>query len=442
MGADMKRSVILAVFSSMVFGIFPVVQFLYAQTESESGEQATEVAPCHYALSDDALTCTPTCYNDQNGQYAWFRILKNASRLKFQGWVESGLYVNSHGIKSAYDTDGLIDNSGNGPMYPQGLRTTNYNMNQLWASLAREIDCKNGLDWGFRTDFVYGMSAGDIQSNGDDSFDSGWGNGDYDFGFFQLYGEVGYKKLSAKYGKFGTPLGWESVPSWDNFFYSHSYCYSIEPTTHTGVLVDYRLTDRLKLVGGWTAGMESGFTNRYNDKAILAGLELRLRQNANIYYYMTQGRMKNGLEPDNTNRFDGGLDTDYFIHSLCFEWNPAEKFTHTLQYNLSNLNEIGGDSASAYGVSNCLLYTFDDRWSVGLRAEWFRDNGVLAYENAANDSINTDILQVTYGLNYNPTDWLRIRPEIRYDRAFKNEIFATGTKKEQITGGFAVLIGF
>jgi hypothetical protein len=371
-----------------------------------------------------------------------FRLFRDGTRLQFTGWVESGLYTNAHGATSKYGPNGagLLDNSGNGPNFGSGLRTTNYNMNQLWGRLAREMDCQNGLDWGFQADLVYGMNGYDVQCG--DSFDHGWGQGDYGLGFHQLYGELGYKRLSALYGKFGTPIGWEETASWENFFYSHSYCYNIEPVTHTGVLVRYQLTDGFKLTGGWTAGMESGFANRYGDQSYIAGLELALTEKSTLYYCINQGTLKNGLDANGFSRFASGLDSDYFIQSLCFEWLPTKKLTYICQYNLCDMNEINGDHVSAYGINNHLIYAIDDKWGIGFRAEWLRDNGVLAYEDALGNNKNSDYLQLTLGLNFNPSENLRFRPEIRYDHAFKNPVFAYGTKHEQFSGGFAVLYGF
>jgi len=385
----------------------------------------------------------PSCRSKGNAEDSPFRLFRDGSRLKFEGWVESGLFTNAHGATSKYgpDGEGLLDNSGNGPNFGAGLRTTDYNMNQLWGRFIREMNCENGLDWGLRADLLYGMNGYGVQS--EDSFDSGWGKGDYGLGFHQLYAEMGYKKLTALYGKFGTPIGWESTPSWDNFFYTHSYCFNIEPCTHTGVLLSYQLIDELKLVGGWSAGMESGFANRYGDQSVIAGLELALTEKCTLYYYMTQGKLKNGLDAKGFDRFSSGLDTNYFIQSLCFEWLPTEKWTYEFQYNLNNLNEFGGgDRVSAYGINHHLIYKINDKWGVGLRAEWLRDNGVLAYEDMFGNSNNSDYVELTLGVNFNPTERLRIRPEIRYDHAYKNPIFAYGTKNEQFSGGFAVLYGF
>ncbi len=385
-------------------------------------------------------TCLPDCGLEED-----FRLFRKGSRLKFSGFVDSGLHTNAFGATTRYfpDGDGMDYNSGNGPVFMPAQSSTSFGMRQLFGSLEREMDCSNGLDWGFRSDIMYGTWGYDIQSYGDETFDYGWGQGDYGFGIFQLYGEVGYGRLSAKYGKFGTPIGLESTDSWDNFFDSRSLIFNLEPTTHTGALAAFELTDNLTLSGGWTAGIDSGFTNRYRDNALLAGLDWTLSDKSSAYYYISTGRLENGFDKDGDPRFDPGIThTDYFIHSLVFEHALTERLTWAVQYNLTNYNASNGERASAYGINNHLICRFNDKWALGLRAEWMRDNGILAYENAAGDSVNSDYLELTLGLNFNPTEHLRIRPEIRYDHSYKNAIFNYGTKYEQLSGGFAVLYGF
>ena len=416
-------------------GLKPIMHSEYASPEQETRLSPVPAYSELPVYSDELETWGCQSYPDcGTSGCSTGGFFGNGSRFRFSGWVESGLYTNAHGATSLYSPtgDGLLRNSGNGPNFGPGLRTTDYNMNQLWGRFAREMDSTRGLDWGLRADLVYGMNGYGVQC--EDAFDNGWGRGDYGFGFHQLYGEIGYKNLTARYGKFGTPIGWEETASWDNFFYTHSYCFNIEPCTHTGAMVYYRVTDGLKLAGGWTAGMENSFSNRYGDQSLIAGLELEVTKNSTLYYYMTQGRMNDS--------FGGGYVTDFFNQSVCFEWNPTDRWTYVLQYNLNNLNEFGGGRLSAYGINNHLIYHFCDKWGLGLRAEWLRDNGVLAYEDAQGNNNDSDYLELTLGLNFNPSEHVRIRPEIRYDHAFKNAIFAHGTKNEQFSGGFAVLVGF
>jgi Putative beta-barrel porin-2, OmpL-like. bbp2 len=56
--------------------------------------------------------------------------------------------------------------------------------------------------------------------------------------------------IQAKIGIFDTVVGYESANSIDNPNYSRSRGYSIEPTTHTGVLLSYKVSDALSVNAG------------------------------------------------------------------------------------------------------------------------------------------------------------------------------------------------
>jgi hypothetical protein len=74
-----------------------------------------------------------------------------------------------------------------------------------------------------------------------------------------------------------------------------------------------------------------------------------------------------------------------------------------------------------------LQYTINDKWSAGLRGEWFRDNNGILVSNLEQFSANTfanagtpvsfpgDFFEITAGLNWKPNANLVVRPEIRYD---------------------------
>ena len=56
--------------------------------------------------------------------------------------------------------------------------------------------------------------------------------------------------LQAKIGVFDTIVGYESANSIDNPNYSRSRGYSIEPTSHTGLLLSYKVSDALSVTAG------------------------------------------------------------------------------------------------------------------------------------------------------------------------------------------------
>ena len=328
------------------------------------------------------------------------------------GWVEMGIYGNSHG------------NRDNGPMHTDSNRRTDFLMNQLYFYGEKELDTRRGFDWGARADFAYGVDSGSKQTFGDETFDYNWGTNRHGYGMsaYQLYGTLGYKDLSVKAGKFYTPVGWEGSASKDNFFYTHSYCYWTEAATHMGVVADYNLTDRLTLSAGWVTANDSSFKNPNRNKAVLAGFTYALTDNANVYYNINAGK-----------QFHDNL--DYFIQSLVLEWDVTKRFTYVMQYNLRNDNWRGGASTSTYGINNHLLYKLNDQWTAGMRVEWLRDNADYIFAPG-------DYYGLTWGLNWNPCKNVSIRPEVRYDWCNGATPFADGKRSDQISGGCGVVVSF
>ena len=340
------------------------------------------------------------------------------SPFTFGGWVEMGVYTNSHGSKE------------NGPMYTDSNRRTDFLMNQLYFYGEKELNTRRGFDWGARADFAYGVDSGSKQTFGDETFDYNWGTNRHGYGMsaYQLYGTLGYKDLSVKAGKFYTPVGWEGSASKDNFFYSHSYCYWIEPATHMGVLADYNLTDRLTLSAGWTTGTDSSFANPNGNSTALAGFTYSLADNVTVYYWFNGGR-----------QFDLFTEARYnhFVQSLCFEWEMSKRSAYVFQYNLHTDKELGGVKTSTYGINNHFLYRLNDRWGAGMRVEWLRDNADYIFAPG-------DYYGLTFGLNWDPCKNVSIRPEVRYDwcRGAEATPFADGTKSDQISAGFGVVLSF
>ena len=348
--------------------------------------------------------------------------------------------TNSHGT-----TRNGGDYGGNGPMHVYGNQRNDFTLQQIYMYGEKELDASHGFDWGFRTDFMYGNDGQGSQSSGDQSFDYDWGSNRHGYGLscYQLMGSVGYKNLTVRGGKFITPIGWEGVAAKDNFFYSHSYCYWIEPSTHVGILGDYAVNDRLTVTGGWTAGHENGFANRFNDSGYIAGLSYALTSKANIIYYVTQGDTNNGQYNDGT--WVWGVPTvdrsNYYIQSFVFEWKPTNCFTYMMQYNLRNDACYFNDGTpvgrtSAYGINNHFLYQLTEKVGVGARVELLRDNGGFVTNNPAN------YFEITYGINWNPNRHWSIRPEVRFDWADNGKPFADGEKSSQVTGGLGMLYIF
>lgn len=325
------------------------------------------------------------------------------SNLDFGGWLAWGFFDNDFGI------DG-----------PQGNVPLGFNnigedlvLNQAWLYAAKEAKTGNGLDWGFRCDFLFGVDGPDTTAFGDGSWDTSWQTSNqYGFAMPQLYGEVALGDTLVKVGHFYTIIGYEVVQAPDNFFYSHAYTmYYNEPFTHTGVLAQTPVTDKLDFYYGWTAGWDTGFDNRNDGSVFLGGLSWAPSDDFSIFYATTYG------DPgDNPN---GSSDT--YMHSIVIDMILTENLEWVFQSDFqSRVSAVSG--GKSYGINNYLFYTLTDKLTAGMRYEWFRDGR----DNRGLAGASEHFHDLALGLNIRCGDNILIKPEVRYDWVDPDNAFGVG----------------
>ncbi|GAB4149644.1 MAG: hypothetical protein Tsb009_24000 [Planctomycetaceae bacterium] len=297
-------------------------------------------------------------------------IEDNCTGITIGGWSQWGYHSQSNGLFNNHDG--------------------NYNLHQQWFYAEKLANGKNGFDWGFRADVMYGVDAADTQAFGNNpgrwDFQNGFDHGIYGWALPQLYAELAMGDWSVKIGHFYTLVGYEVVTAPDNFFYSHAYTmFNSEPFTHTGVLVTYDAGNDVTVYGGWTAGWDTGFDRFNNGSNFIGGVSTPVGDDATFTYITTLG--------------DFGARGSGYSHSLVLDMNVTENFNWVVQSDLVNTNG-GGDHQ--YSLNQYFIYSISDCFGVGMRAEWWKNGGASQYE-------------VTWGLNYRPYKNVVIRPEIRHD---------------------------
>lgn len=291
-----------------------------------------------------------------------------------------------------------------------------FNTHQMWLYAEKVADGSEGLDWGFRADVMYGIDAGDTQAFGNTpgewDFVNGWDRGaGYGWAMPQLYAEVAKGDWSIKAGHFFTLVGYEVVPSPDNFFYSHAYTmYNSEPFTHTGALATYNASDDVTVYGGWTSGWDTGFDQFGDGSNFLGGFSVSLTEDATYTYILTAGNM--------------GARGDGYSHSNVVDLTLTDKLNYVIQSDLVSLRVPGGGHNDEVGLNQYLIYTVSDRIGVGARLEWwksdagFNHGGLSATPGRVSgpvDGGSTSYYAATLGVNIRPCANLVIRPEWRYD---------------------------
>lgn len=375
---------------------------------------------------------------------------KKKSLWNFGGNVEVGVYGNSHGSGNDYfhGGPGRTNASTWDPMSANSwllgpARQTGVQMNQAWLFFEKELDTSKGFDIGGRidvlygTDSVYGGSRGlDLDKHGDP-----WGEGDYMLTLPQLYAELGYRNFSVKLGKFGTPIGYEGVYASDRFFYSASYAFEPAPTSQTGALGTWNVSDSFSVFAGISCGFDedgnSSFFHDVDGGAALFGFDYDINKCWSIGYGGMLGKRNNAWGVP-------GVDRDFYYHSLIIKYVPNACWDYTFEWFLENSRTEGvvpgtggfriNEGVYTYGIHQQLVRKLNNRWAVGFRGEWAQYDRVNGWKDA-------NLCELTFGANWTPCKNLLIRPEVRYDFSDRR-VFDDDSKKDQFGAGMSAIVKF
>lgn len=369
---------------------------------------------------------------DPNGS----KIMKDYG-LTVGGWASAGITYNSVSP----------ENNFNGPV-TFADRSGEFQLNQLNFFIERAVNTEgDSFDIGGRFDVMFGTDAFFTQAYGVPAFDvnsglakkgSHWDQNlmsddirFYDFALPQAYLEtfipVG-NGLTVKAGHFYTPIGYETVPSPDNFFNTHAYTMQFgEPFTHTGFLGNYTVDENWSVVGGVvtgsaTGGWDGGWDRQLGNWSGIAGA--------------TWASEETGTSINATGTYGATSEQSsqtWAMYSIVLQQKIDDKARMVVQHDHGYANGVlfGNEFKDTewYGINTHFYYDINDELTAGLRAEWFRDqNGfrVCSPARTAATCAAGSYYEVSAGVNWKPYNWLNVRPNVRYDWADGARPFGDG----------------
>ena len=398
--------------------------------------------------------------------------------IEIGGWMNGGATFNPSHSQYGY----------NGPV-TFGDRANQAQFNQFNMFLKRDV-VSSGKSWdlGFRADFMFGTDAIFTQAYGNPTSDpTTWNShstrGDWDLNilntgrnygvalpqaYLELYAPIA-NGLTVKAGHFYTPIGYESVPAPNNFFYSHAYTMQYgEPFTHTGVLTHYNVDKNIvfmsgAITGSGTGGWDGNFNRNMSNWGGIGGLT-----------YTTDDK-RSSLNIAGTGSHQSARNNAFWgMYSVVAKHMITPKTHFILQHDhgyADNVKDSAGTLGQAqwFGINTHLYQDVLHDLSIGVRGEWFRDRDgfrvsapgrISAGTNGGTGDLHSfavhggqalalgapaDYYAVTIGANWKPAKRLKIdtkalqqfnvRPNIRYDRAdsLTAQAWAPfGGKKDQV----------
>lgn len=326
-------------------------------------------------------------------------LLENGWRV--YGWTQ-GSYTTSSVSRSTLPVP-FID------------RANEFSLNQNWLHVEKTVDTsKSEFQLGGAVDLILpGTDARFSISRG--LLDEQTRRGDiYPIDLFQAYVDVfapnvGPQGTTFRFGKFATLIGYETVQAISTPFASRSYNFQYNPFTHTGAVAFTPLNDNWSVANGLVMGNDTFF-----DPAS------RLTYINQLKWAPKEGKSSVALNTSITNpRYDAAEAFAFYnTYNLLFTHQVADGVQYAMDATFSHMDAFPGvGSANWYGFANYLLYDVTDCLQSKVRFEMFEDSKGVRTGNAGLYTA------VTYGLTWQPLNWLAVMPEVRYDHASKGRPF-------------------
>ncbi len=368
------------------------------------------------------------------------------NNLKIGGWLNTGITYNATDPGDRF----------NGPI-TFGDRSAELQMNQLNLFVQRSVATEgSSWDFGGRFDVMYGSDAVFTQAYGVPAFELGTGQpldrGTWDLditsnsrfysfaipqAYLEAYIPIG-NGLNVKAGHFYTPIGYETVPAPDNFFYTHAYTMQYgEPFTHTGIMANYTIDKNWAVMGGAvtgsaTGGWDGGWDQQLGNWAGLMGATWTSNSKATSFNISGTYGARSEISDD-----------DWSMYSAVLKHNITDKMHLVLQHDHGFADGLAVNGrlqdTEWYGINTHLTYDIQDNLVAGIRGEWFRDDDgvrVCAPGRTAARCAAGSFYAVTAGVTWKPVKWLNLRPNVRYDWVDSNapvgsQPFDGGNQKDQ-----------
>jgi hypothetical protein len=257
--------------------------------------------------------------------------------------------------------------NANLPPYAFGgpTKADGFNLNVVKISLEKPIDVADPWAAGYKVDLLAGPDA--------NAFASQSSGLPADFAVKQAYVALHTpllpNGLDFKVGVWDTIIGYEVFESGNNPNFTRSYGYTMEPTTHTGVLISYQVCEAFAV----NLGIANTFGPRINERAPsesyktwMGSFTLTAPTNASFLAGSTlTGCIINGF-----NSATGGNETSYYGGATVN--TPVTGLKAGLAFDYM---DVHGRSGETWCLGAYVAFQATEKLSFYGRTEYLRDRG-------------------------------------------------------------------
>jgi len=393
-----------------------------------------------FPSSDWSYGGSPTIGESDGNVYPLSTAINGAkSRTKIYGWVEPTVNGSTSSSRNAPETNDIYSNRlelGQAVLYVE----------QLPDSVQRDH-----VDWGYHLTAFFGTDYRSTTNKGYFSAQLLKDNRQYGFDPVLEYVDVYFPHvalgMNLRVGRFISIPGIEAQLTPNNYMFSHSLLYSVDPFTDTGALATIQVTPQLVVQAGISASHDVAPWT-VDAKASFMGCLSYTAKSVNDNFYVCANGINDGEYAFNNIQM---YDTTWY-HKFNKNWHMATETWWMYQRDVPSANgpimpEVGTNGANcAPGLLRCFA------------PEWAMEN-YLNRQLSAHDylSFRSDFLNDKKGQRTGYTGryvegtvswnhWIgstvQLRPEVRFDHAMDRAAYDKGTRSNQFTAASDVVFHF
>lgn len=367
---------------------------------------------------------------DTNGYPLMTAINGAKTRSKIYGWVEPTVNYSTSSSRNAPVANDVYSNR--------------FEMAQLVLYAERLPDSvqRDHVDWGYHLTALYGSDY--RYTTGKGYLSGQWLKDQHEYGFdptleyIDVYIPQVAQGMNIRVGRYISVPGIEAQLAPNNYIFSHSLLYSIDPFTDTGVITTTKINDRWLVQLGIGAGHDVAvWTSDAKPSGTLCLSYTTKSVNDNIYACangINSGKYAyNNLQQYDTTWYHKFSKT---VHMATESWFMYERDVPAVGGNIVPETGTNGAychpgeercTAPEWAVVNSLQKELSPHDFLSFRSDFMDDKKGQRTGFATKYSENTLMWGHWFGTS------VQLRPEVRFDRAWDHKAYDNGRRQSQLT---------
>jgi hypothetical protein len=361
------------------------------------------------------------------------------SRIKIYGWLDPTLNFSTSSHSNAPVGNDLYSNR--------------FELNQAVLYVERIPDTvqRDHIDWGFHLTALYGTDYRYTTNKGYFSGQLLKNNRQYGFDPSLEYADIYFphvaQGMNLRIGRFISIPGIEAQLSPNNYLFSHSLLYVIDPFTDTGVLATIKLNDRWLVQLGITASHDVAPWTRDAQPSGTACVSYTTQTVSDNFYVCANGINDGKYAFDNLQQYDAT-----WYHKFSKSVHMATEAWYMYQLDVPAVGgpvspQAGNNgafcrpgevrcTAPEYAIVNYLNKQLSPHDFITLRSDFMND------KKGQRTGYQTRYSENTVAWNHWIGTTVQFRPELRFDRAWDAAAYDNGSHHNQFTAATDLIFHF